>query len=220
MVAACDLRGCMTLTLRSSSLTRPNPGQRQEAPFPPGGMASTLNDPSKLACSFLLRKVDGRLLRFAMDAGAYHGARLGDGETRCSKVRSNHPSKLACTSLRRGGLGCFQLRASTTRPVIIQGGWWNHLRLAVGARPRRCGRLYRWRDALFDGPFGRSPGQTELRSQAATGPCVSFEPIRWSSTHLRFTYPTIRFDPFGVRLRRARESQPVTPLVFRRGEVV
>ena len=33
----------------------------------------------------------------------------------CSKFHSNHPSKLACTSLLRGGLGCFQLRA-WTRP--------------------------------------------------------------------------------------------------------
>ena len=36
----------------------------------------------------------------------------GDGETHCPKVHSNHPSKLACTSLFKGRLGCFQLRAS------------------------------------------------------------------------------------------------------------
>jgi len=51
------------------------------------GDGEHLDDPSKLTCFFFLRKVDGRLLRFAMDAGPYHGARLGDGETRCSKVR-------------------------------------------------------------------------------------------------------------------------------------
>ena len=45
--------------------------------------------------------------------------------------------------------------------------------LAMGAWAYRCGRLWRWRDALFEGPFGRSPGRTELRSQAVTGSCGS-----------------------------------------------
>ena len=31
----------------------------------------------------------------------------------------------------------------------------------------------RWRDALFEGPFGRRPGRTKLRSQAAIGPAVT-----------------------------------------------
>ena len=45
------------------------------------------------------------------------------------------------------------------------------LRLARGAGTYCCGRLWRWRDALFEGPFGRSPGRTKLRSQTAIGPC-------------------------------------------------
>src|SRR6476469_579917 len=61
------------------------------------------------------------------------------------------------------------------------------LRLARGAGPCRCGRhshppnpghaktrpfpRWRWRDALFEGPFGRSPGWTKLQSQPARGPC-------------------------------------------------
>ena len=40
----------------------------------------------------------------------------GDGETHCSKVHSNHPSKLACTSLFKGRLDCFQLRATSHPP--------------------------------------------------------------------------------------------------------
>ena len=59
-----------------------------------------------------------------------------------------------------------QLRATpfhpSTQPIAL-------LSFARGAGPSRCGR--RWRDALFEGPFGRSPGRTKLRSQAATGPC-------------------------------------------------
>src|SRR5512134_2623945 len=51
------------------------------------------------------------LQSIARDAPCCQG---GDGETHCSKVRSNHPSKLACTTFPQGGLGCFQLRASTS----------------------------------------------------------------------------------------------------------
>ena len=42
----------------------------------------------------------------------------GDGETQCSKIRSNRLSKLACTSFLRGGLGGFQLRASTSTAYL------------------------------------------------------------------------------------------------------
>jgi hypothetical protein len=34
-------------------------------------------------------------------------------------------------------------------------------RLAMGARSCRCGRV-RWRDAVFEGPFGRSPGRIKF----------------------------------------------------------
>ena len=78
----------MTLSLRST-FSPAQPWARQDAPFSPGGDGEHLDDPSKLACFFFLRKVDGRLLRFAMDAGPYPGGRLGDGETHCSKVRSD-----------------------------------------------------------------------------------------------------------------------------------
>ena len=49
----------------------------------------------------------------------------GDGETLCSKVHYDGSSKLACTSFLKGGLGCFQLRASTrtARSVNIRSFW-------------------------------------------------------------------------------------------------
>jgi hypothetical protein len=64
----------MALSLRST-FSPAQPWARQDAPFSPGGDGEHLDDPSKLACFFFLRKVDGRLLRFAMDAGPYPGGR-------------------------------------------------------------------------------------------------------------------------------------------------
>jgi len=37
--------------------------------------------------------------------------------------------------------------------------------------PRRALSQVAMARRLFEGPFGRSPGRNELRSQAATGPC-------------------------------------------------
>jgi len=58
--------------------------------------------------------------RTSCDLRGVHGSVAAvvsyDGE-HCSKFRSNHPSKLARTSFLTGGLGCFQLRASTSTAI-------------------------------------------------------------------------------------------------------
>ena len=85
--------------LRRSTFSPAQPWARQDAPFSPGGDGEThvrrsapIILPSLLVFSFL-RKVDGSPLRFAMDAGALsRRSPLGDGETQCSKVRSDNVS--------------------------------------------------------------------------------------------------------------------------------
>ena len=62
------------------------------------------------------------------------------------------------------------------------------LRLARGAGPCRCGRLWRWRDALFEGPFGQVQDGPSCGAKPATGPCgfTSLEQERPSAFDLHF----------------------------------
>jgi hypothetical protein len=70
---------------------------------------------------------------------------------RMSKFHSIHPSKLACTFFLKGGLGCFQLRASTSTAYLI-------IRLVWCARWASKGSCLGY-------PF------TILRSQGTREPC-------------------------------------------------
>jgi len=45
------------------------------------------------------------------------------------------------------------------------------LRLARGAGRCHCGRCKRWRDAMFEGPFGRSPGRTKFAEPSSDKEC-------------------------------------------------
>ena len=97
------------------------------------------------------------------------------------------PSKLARVSLQ----GDIDLQMILPSSLVFLphggGGWWDccDLRGVQGliaavdilTRPNpgraetRPLPMWRWRDALFEDPFGRSLGRTKLRSQAAIGPC-------------------------------------------------
>ena len=113
----------------------PRAGRRPGCPSPSSKLARTIPSRrtsrlvSNCACHSYPRKAEGCRLRFAMGAALSLRSRSHppnpahaetcaspsvDDETHCSKVRSNHPSKLACTSFLRGGLGGFQLRAWTS----------------------------------------------------------------------------------------------------------
>ena len=156
--------GCMTCrcaiifnrsTLRRLFSTRPThrlpcnlfAGTR---PFLPGGDGEHLHAPTKLARVSSRRGWIDLLLREPS-----HPPNPGRAGTRPFPKRAppyNAPSMLRSSLL----------------SMEVDGG---RTRLAVGTGPCRCGRRRRWRDALFEGPFGRSPGRNKLRSQAAIGPC-------------------------------------------------
>ena len=81
---------------------------------------------------------------------------------RCSSKRAPGGHS-ALPRWRRGNVGLF-----ISMPHLR---WMGRLRrLAMGPWDCYCGRRRRWRDALFEVPFGRSPGRSELRSQALRGP--------------------------------------------------
>jgi hypothetical protein len=156
----------------------PRPCARRDVRF--AHASTTLNDPSKLARSPHGGGWSSNC-DFAMDAGPYRCGRHSHPPNPwasfpptdppialqsftqdapfsqaamarpCSKARSNDPSKLACTSLLRGRLGCFQLRASTSTAYL-------KTRLVWCARWASKGSCLAY-------PF------TILRSQAAIGPC-------------------------------------------------
>ena len=93
------------------------------------------------------------------------------------------PSSLV--RLSSGGQGCFQLRAWTSTALrMILPSWLVYLsmevdgqllRLAMGCMTLSLRSRKRWRDAVFEGPFGRSPGRNEF-AEPSNDKAVRFHP--------------------------------------------
>ena len=79
---------------------------------------------------------------------------------------------------------------------------WMHGAVAVVAS-------WRWRDAVFEDPFGRSPEWIKFAEPSSDSAMRFIQ--RWSRRQ-----PSTSLTPSGVRVRRAKEiNQPLRPFVSR-----
>src|SRR6476660_2062658 len=98
---------------------------------------------------------------------------------------SNAPSELARFSLLKADArllkicdcdawpACFRMAsiwASGSYSSAHGGGWWPHA-TCDGCTAYGCGRRRRWRDAVFEGPSGRSLGRTKFAEPRSDRPC-------------------------------------------------
>ena len=109
-------------------------------------------------------------------------------------ARLNAPSKLVCCLSKGGPIGLKRASLNAHRLIndpskfvrfLPYGGEWSTERLAMGPEPCRYGRRRRWRDALFEVPFGRSRERNkfaEPSSDMSLGPHPSLEQRRPSTS--------------------------------------